>query len=349
MQQVLIMPKLGLTMTEGLVAEWRHRPGEAFAAGDLLAVVETEKIATEVEAPAAGRLQTILVAQGQTVPVGTPLANWVAEAGAGSADGTIPAPQAASVVLANDVSAVATLAAPMATAGLPSAQQPSATPGQRIIATPYARRLAGERGVVLETLAGSGPGGRIRAADVPLSAAAQAHAPALARPDATTTTLATGEHFLLAEIDAAALLDWRARLPAASQTGLGGLVFYAAARVLAGFDASAACGMADGASVPASVATQGLSALLAALRLPAALATTPGHGLVFTNAGRGGIRLFAPARPVGCSALLGLGSLCDGRFGLALRADPGHWPAANAAAYLERLRTGLEDPRTLLL
>ena len=349
MQQALAMPKLGLTMTEGQVAEWRRAPGESFAAGDVLVVIETDKIASDLEAPAAGRLQAILVEQGQTVVVGTPLANWVSDADAGSADDGIAVPQAAPAVLKSDVLAVAASAVQAAVVASASMQPSPAAPGQRVIATPYARRLAGERGVVLETLAGSGPGGRIRAADVPLSAAAQAHAPALARPDATTTSPASGEHFLLAEIDAAALLDWRARLPAASQTGLGGLVLYAAARVLAGFDAGAVCGMADGASVPASIATQGLSALLAALRLPAPPATTPGHGLVFTNAGRGGIRLFAPARPAGCSVLLGLGSLCDGRFGLALRADPRHWPAANAAAYLERLRTGLEDPRTLLL
>nr|ART36552.1 C252 [uncultured bacterium] len=126
-------------------------------------------------------------------------------------------------------------------------------------------------------------------------------------------------------------------------------MLYVAARVLTGFGTTAACGVANGAAVPASVAGEGLLALLAALRVPAASAAAPGHGLLFTNAGRGGIRLFAPARPAGWSALLGLGSLCDGCFGLALRADPAHWPAASAAAYLERLRAGLEDPRTLLL
>ena len=64
MQQALAMPKLGLTMTEGLVAEWRRAPGESFAAGDVLVVIETDKIASDLEAPAAGRLQAILVAQG---------------------------------------------------------------------------------------------------------------------------------------------------------------------------------------------------------------------------------------------------------------------------------------------
>ncbi|WP_448510719.1 biotin/lipoyl-containing protein [Immundisolibacter sp.] len=342
MQQTLAMPKLGLTMTEGLVMEWRRAPGGSFAAGDVLAVIETDKIASEVEAPAAGRLQAILVAAGQTVPVGTPLAQWVSEEGAGLADGTIPAPQVASVVLGSEEPAVAVSAVPTAAVAPPPAQPSFAAPGQRIIATPYARRLAGERGVALEAVAGHGPDGRIRAADVPLSAPALAHAPTRTKAEFS----AFGEHFLLAGIDAAAILDWRARLPTASQAGLGSLVLYVAARVLVGFDAIAACGVADGAAVPASIATRGLLAFLAALRAPAA---TPGHGLLFTNAGLGGIRLFAPARPAGWSALLGLGSLCDGRFELALRADPAHWSAASAAAYLERLRAGLRDPRTLLL
>lgn len=343
--QTLAMPKLGLTMTEGLVAEWRRAPGEFFAAGDVLVVIETDKIASEVEAPAAGRLQTILVADGQTVPVGTPLANWMPELATASADDTAAVPQVARMVLANDTPATAASAA-LASPPVPLA---SAPPAQRIVATPYARRLAGERDVALEAVAGSGPGGRIQAADVPMSAPALAHASQSPRPDVPTAFPVAGELFLLADVDAAALLDWRARLPAALRAGLGSLVLYVAARALAGFGASAACGVANGAAVPASIAGEGLLALLAALRIAAASAAAPGHGLLFTNAGRGGIRLFAPARPAGWSALLGLGSLCDGRFGLALRADPAHWPAASAAAYLERLRAGLEDPRTLLL
>ncbi len=336
MQQTLAMPKLGLTMTEGLVAEWRRAPGESFAAGDVLVVIETDKIASDVEAPAAGRLQTILVAAGRTVPVGTPLAHWSGEAGMGPAEEAVAALRASPAVMA---------ALPMASAAPPPAPPPSATSGHRIIATPYARRLAGERGVALEAVAGSGPGGRIRAADVPPAAPVQALIPD--QSDAAMAFAAPGEHSLLAEIDAAALLDWRARLPAASRSGLGSLVLYVAARVLARLDGTATCGVADGAAVPASVAMQGLSVFVAALREP--VPATPGHGLLLANAGRGGIRLFAPARPAGCSALLGLGGLRDGRLGLALCADAVRWPAAEAAAYLERLCAGLEDPRTLLL
>jgi len=77
----LLMPKLGLTMTEGMVAEWPLAEGARFARGDIWLVVETEKVANEVEAPAAGRLARILVPKGETVPVGTVLAEWEPDAG----------------------------------------------------------------------------------------------------------------------------------------------------------------------------------------------------------------------------------------------------------------------------
>ena len=60
----LVMPKLGLTMTEGTVAEWPLAEGASFGKGDVYLVVETEKVANEVEAPGAGRLMKILVPQG---------------------------------------------------------------------------------------------------------------------------------------------------------------------------------------------------------------------------------------------------------------------------------------------
>lgn len=123
----LVMPKLGLTMTEGLLAEWRVAPGAQVRAGEVVFVVETDKIANEVEAPGEGEIVEILVEPGRTVPVGTPLARWT---GSGPANDSIPA-----VV-------------------------------DRIKATPLARRLARERGIDLATVTGSGPGGRIKAADL---------------------------------------------------------------------------------------------------------------------------------------------------------------------------------------
>ena len=78
----ILMPKLGLTMTEGTIAEWPFAEGASFARGAIWLIVETEKVAEEVEAPEAGRLLRILVPQGETVPVGTVLAEWQTESDA---------------------------------------------------------------------------------------------------------------------------------------------------------------------------------------------------------------------------------------------------------------------------
>jgi pyruvate dehydrogenase E2 component (dihydrolipoamide acetyltransferase) len=78
--QQLLMPKLGLTMTEGTVIEWPIAVGGTFARGAVCVVVETDKVANEIEAPEAGRLLKILVQEGETVPVGSVLAEWETDA-----------------------------------------------------------------------------------------------------------------------------------------------------------------------------------------------------------------------------------------------------------------------------
>ncbi|MBW6401299.1 2-oxo acid dehydrogenase subunit E2 [Roseomonas sp. HJA6] len=146
----IVMPKLGLTMTEGLLAEWRVAPGARVAAGDILFVVETEKIATDVEASGEGEILDLLTPAGSTVSVGTPVARWTGAA-SGSSEVVTAAP------------------ADLAEASPPP--PPRRAPGDgRVLATPLARRLARERGIDLLGLAGSGPRGRIKAKDVPQSA-----------------------------------------------------------------------------------------------------------------------------------------------------------------------------------
>ena len=66
----IVMPKLGLTMTEGLITEWRKKEGDPVKKGEILFVLETEKVTYEVEAPEDGTLGKILVPAQQTVPVG---------------------------------------------------------------------------------------------------------------------------------------------------------------------------------------------------------------------------------------------------------------------------------------
>lgn len=173
----LLMPKLGLTMTEGLLMEWKVAPGEAFSRGQLLFVVETDKAATDIEAETDGVLAERLVEEGETVPVGTPVGRLVPAAGGESP----PRPPSASTP-APETRPESGAQAAAATPPPPVAVQPVARQaGGRVIATPLARRIARERGVDLSSVTGSGPRGRIKLADVERAtpAAAPAASPAI--------------------------------------------------------------------------------------------------------------------------------------------------------------------------
>ncbi|MEE2692717.1 MAG: dihydrolipoamide acetyltransferase family protein [Pseudomonadota bacterium] len=147
----LVMPKLGLTMTEGLLAEWRVDPGAAYRSGDILFVVETEKIANEVEAESDGVIAEILVRAGETAPVGAPIARLKGDADSLDAS-HLPAISDASLNISDATSP-------------PPARQLQ-TDKQRVKATPLARRIARSEGVDLSSIEGTGPRGRIKAADV---------------------------------------------------------------------------------------------------------------------------------------------------------------------------------------
>lgn len=74
MRVPVVLPKWGMTMHEGTIAEWMLGPGENVAAGEVLATVETEKAVGEVEAPVSGRLAEIVVQETETVDIGTVIA-----------------------------------------------------------------------------------------------------------------------------------------------------------------------------------------------------------------------------------------------------------------------------------
>lgn len=181
-QNLLVMPKLGLTMTEGTLAKWEVGEGQEFRAGEIVVLIEGEKAAFEVEAPAAGRIEEILVRESQTVPVGTLLARWRLEGQA--ATPAEPAPPAAAPETT----------APDTTVSRP-ASAPASAPGARLLATPLARRLARDGGIDLNSLAGSGPRNRIQAADVraALASAAAAEQPAVAAPPKPVALPATAD------------------------------------------------------------------------------------------------------------------------------------------------------------
>jgi len=168
----LVMPKLGLTMTEGLIQEWIAKPGAAFKAGTVLLVVETEKIANEVEAVADGVLDSVLVAAGDTVPCGAPIAKWT------PAGAYVPPPQASATANGANHSESEQL--------LPPPPGKSLAGQKRILSTPYARKLARALHVDLAGVSGSGPRGRIKGPDVQ---AASTRAPIAQAPAARTAAV----------------------------------------------------------------------------------------------------------------------------------------------------------------
>ena len=189
----ILMPALSPTMTEGKLAKWLKNEGDEVKAGDVIAEIETDKATMEVEAVDEGKLQKILVPAGtEAVKVNEPIAVILGEGEDPSAVAA-PAPKPAAAPAAQAPAAPAAKPAPVAAsapapasappaATSPAPAQPAAAPvrasGERIFASPLARRLAAEGGIDLGGLSGSGPHGRIVKADIE---AAQARGP-VAKP-----------------------------------------------------------------------------------------------------------------------------------------------------------------------
>ncbi|MGD0027094.1 MAG: dihydrolipoamide acetyltransferase family protein [Xanthobacteraceae bacterium] len=155
------MPSLGSDMEAGTLVEWLVKPGDWVKRGDIVAVIETQKGAIEIETFQSGQIEQILVNLHTKVPVGTPLALIRAEGEAKpGAAVAAPPPTAPAVPLA----APPLIRAPVA----PPAPPPPVAPGAaaRARASPAARRLAEAQGIDLSTVTGSGPAGAITYADV---------------------------------------------------------------------------------------------------------------------------------------------------------------------------------------
>jgi pyruvate dehydrogenase E2 component (dihydrolipoamide acetyltransferase) len=178
----ILMPALSPTMTEGTLARWLKKEGDTIRAGDVIAEIETDKATMEVEAVDEGVLGRILVPDGtEGVAVNAPIAVLVDKGEAvpaGPAASTpVPAPVVAAPVAAPPVAAQAAQPAPVAAQPAVVAA-PVAAAGDRVVASPLAKRMAQQAGLSLAGLAGSGPGGRIIKADV--EAALSRPAPAVA-------------------------------------------------------------------------------------------------------------------------------------------------------------------------
>jgi pyruvate dehydrogenase E2 component (dihydrolipoamide acetyltransferase) len=159
----VFMPALSSTMTEGKIVSWTKSPGDRVEKGDTVLVVESDKADMDVESFAEGYLAIIMSEAGSSVPVGQTIAliaETVEEIEEAKKRGGSPAASAAATV---------TAAAPPAPTASPVAATPAAAPistGGRLIASPRAKKLAKDMGVSLDSLKGSGPNGRVIAADV---------------------------------------------------------------------------------------------------------------------------------------------------------------------------------------
>ncbi|MEP5760618.1 MAG: pyruvate dehydrogenase complex dihydrolipoamide acetyltransferase [Litoreibacter sp.] len=192
MPNEILMPALSPTMEEGTLAKWLVKEGDTVNSGDLLAEIETDKATMEFEAVDEGVIGKILVAEGtEAVKVNAPIAILLEDGETVddiSSATSAPAPAAA--------------AAPTESAKEPASAAPSApvvaptrSEGERVIASPLARRIAKDKGLDLSTIKGSGPKGRIIKADVENATAAAtqpASSPAAAAPQAAAAQLAMG-------------------------------------------------------------------------------------------------------------------------------------------------------------
>jgi pyruvate dehydrogenase E2 component (dihydrolipoamide acetyltransferase) len=212
----LKMPALSPTMEEGTLAKWLVKEGDTVASGDILAEIETDKATMEFEAVDEGTIARILVPEGsEGVKVGAPIAilagegESVSDAAAGgssqSEQGAAAAPKADTAAAAPPKAApepkadatpkVPPSQAPVETPAAPP--QPAAAPradGDRVKASPLARKLAQAQNIDLSTLQGSGPGGRIVRADVD---AAAGRTPAAAPSVQPTAAPTAGGHAVL--------------------------------------------------------------------------------------------------------------------------------------------------------
>jgi pyruvate dehydrogenase E2 component (dihydrolipoamide acetyltransferase) len=243
MAKYIEMPKLADTMTEGTLVKWRVKQGDKVATGDVVAEVETDKATMEMEAFDDGILHKLLVAAGQKVPCGTPIALLIGKNEQPPAEGSLPAVVAKPATVAKAASPVASVPA-TAVAHATGSRAATSASGSRVKASPLARKIAAAYGVNLSALRGTGPGGRIVALDVENAPATPAGGPSV--PIVPPVAAGAGDtviplsgmrriiaerllsskthlpHFYLTiEVDAAPLMKLRAEANAAAETSGG--------------------------------------------------------------------------------------------------------------------------------
>jgi pimeloyl-ACP methyl ester carboxylesterase len=164
----VILPRVDMDMTEGMIAAWHVNDGDEVREGTLIFEIETSKATMEVDAPASGIIRQISAPVGKTVPVGTAVA-WIYAAGEALVEhGEAGVSKAAEPAEAADAQSETSAADSTSNTDQQerTSQAPTASADQPLRATPAARRLAREHGLQLVGIAGSGPHGRVAAQDV---------------------------------------------------------------------------------------------------------------------------------------------------------------------------------------
>jgi pyruvate dehydrogenase E2 component (dihydrolipoamide acetyltransferase) len=240
----VVMPRLSDSMEEGTILTWLKQVGDEIAVGDELVEIETDKANMAYEADEAGTLTEILAQEGETLPIGSPIARI------GESNGEGPSARPAGPAAAGDPppparqGGVPPTTSPTGESKEPDTEGPApgakSEDGERVKASPLARRLAEEKGLDLGALHGSGPGGRIVKHDVEEAGAAPQSgvAPAAggtAKGDTESRELnklqqtiarrmaeskATAPHFYLTiEIDMGKAVEARAAIEGATKEG----------------------------------------------------------------------------------------------------------------------------------
>ena len=187
MEEVILMPRLSDTMTEGVIADWHKKVGDMVKKGDILADIETDKATMELESYKEGKLLYIGAQKGEKIAVNALLAvigdekkvdlEKIKAAASGTAGGSVAAPAAQGAALASGATA-----APAAEATAPVHSGLAVTADGRIKASPLARKLASEKGIDISKVAGTGDYGRIVKKDVDNYVPAAAGGTAAAAP-----------------------------------------------------------------------------------------------------------------------------------------------------------------------
>ena len=178
MAKDILMPLLSPSMTEGTLVKWLKKEGDAVKSGEIIAEVETDKATMDLEAFDSGILRKILVQEGAKVPVQSKIGIiGTKDEKIDEAASSAPAP----VEKAASPASAAKEEAPQAAPKTESKPAPAAAPsGDRVKASPLAKKIAADKGVAIASLTGTGPGGRIVKNDV-LNAPANGHAPGASR------------------------------------------------------------------------------------------------------------------------------------------------------------------------